>query len=59
MPVLPFGGIAPFTFVEQLIYDETIGECRPKVIWPTNAPGIDDPIKQADFVLPENYEPGS
>ncbi|UCC58962.1 MAG: ABC transporter substrate-binding protein [Candidatus Bathyarchaeum sp.] len=50
--------IAPFTFVEQLIYDETIGECRPKVIWPTTAPGVGT-IKQADFVLPENYEPGS
>jgi branched-chain amino acid transport system substrate-binding protein len=50
--------IAPFTFVEQLIYDETVGECRPKVIWPTTAPGVGT-IKQADFVLPENYEPGS
>jgi branched-chain amino acid transport system substrate-binding protein len=50
--------IAPFTFVEQLIYDETIGECRPKVIWPDTAPGVGT-IKQADFVLPPNYQPGS
>ena len=50
--------IAPFTFVEQLFYDETVGECRPKVIWPTTAPGVGT-IKQTDFVLPENYEPGS
>ncbi len=50
--------IAPFTFVEQLIYDETVGECRPKVIWPETAPGVGT-IKQADFVLPDNYEPGS
>jgi branched-chain amino acid transport system substrate-binding protein len=50
--------IAPFTFVEQLIYDEEIGECRPKVIWPATAPGVGT-IKQTDFVLPENYEPGS
>jgi len=50
--------IAPFTFVEQLFYDEAIGECRPLVIWPTTAPGVGT-IKQTEFVLPENYEPGS
>ncbi len=50
--------IAPFTFVEQLFFDETIGETRPKVVWPTTAPGVGT-IKQAEFVLPENYEPGS
>jgi branched-chain amino acid transport system substrate-binding protein len=49
--------IAPFTFVEQLFYDETVGECRPRVIWPTTAPGVGT-IKQADFVLPDDYEPG-
>lgn len=50
--------IDPFTFVEQLYYDESIGECRPKVIWPATAPVVGD-IKQADFVFPDNYEPGS
>jgi len=50
--------IDPFTFVEQLYYDETVGECRPKVIWPATAPVVGD-IKQADFVFPDNYEPGS
>jgi len=50
--------IAPFTFVEQLYYDATVGECRPKVIWPETAP-IVGTIKQADFVLPDNYAPGS
>jgi len=50
--------IAAFTFVEQLFYDETLDECRPMVIWPESAPIVDD-IKQTDFVLPENYEPGS
>lgn len=50
--------IAPFTFVEQLFYDEDIGEPRPLLIWPAEAPGVGT-IKQADFVLPENYEPGS
>jgi len=50
--------IAPFTFIEQLIYDNAIGEARPVVIWPESAP-IVGTIKQADFVFPENYEPGS
>ena len=50
--------IAAFTFVEQLYYDETVGECRPKVIWPATAPVVGN-IKQADFVFPDNYEPGS
>jgi branched-chain amino acid transport system substrate-binding protein len=50
--------IAPFTFVEQLFYDETLGECRPLVIWPETAPVVGE-IKQTDFVLPDNYEPGS
>ncbi len=49
---------APFTFVEQLFYDDTVGECRPQVIWPTTAPGVGI-IKQTDFVLPDDYEPGS
>ena len=50
--------IAPFTFVEQLFYDESLGECRPRVIWPETAPVVGN-IKQTDFVLPDNYEPGS
>ena len=50
--------IAPFTFVEQLFYNEQIGECRPLVIWPETAP-IVGTIKQTDFVLPEDYTPGS
>ncbi|MGD9130236.1 MAG: ABC transporter substrate-binding protein [Candidatus Bathyarchaeota archaeon] len=50
--------IAPFTFVEQLFYDETLGECRPLVIWPETAPIVGN-IKQTDFVLPDNYEIGS
>ena len=49
--------IAPFTFVEQLFYDETLGECRPKVIWPENC--FAGTVAQAEFVLPENYAPGS
>jgi len=50
--------IAPFTFVEQLFYDEQLGESRPLVIWPETAPVVGI-IKQTEFVLPEDYEPGS
>lgn len=50
--------IAPFTFVEQLFYDEQLGECRPQVIWPETAPTVGT-IKQTEFVLPEDYAPGS
>ena len=39
-------------YQEQLIWNETAGETRPKIIWP-------DSIKETDFVLPEWYEPGS
>jgi len=50
--------IAPFTFVEQLFYDAAVDECRPQVIWPETAPGVGQ-IKQTEFVLPDDYEPGS
>jgi len=50
--------IAPITFVEQLFWDEDAGECRPKVVWPETAPVVGT-IKQTDFTLPPNYEPGS
>jgi branched-chain amino acid transport system substrate-binding protein len=50
--------IAPFTFVEQLFYDESLGECRPLVVWPETAPVVDS-IKQTNFVLPNDYEPGN
>ncbi len=39
-------------YMEQLIWDETAGETRPKIVWPDN-------IKETDFVLPDWYEPGS
>lgn len=50
--------IAPVTFIEQLIWDAEIGECRPKIVYPATAPGVET-LKQADFVLPEGYQPGS
>ncbi|RJS69871.1 ABC transporter substrate-binding protein, partial [Methanophagales archaeon] len=39
-------------YMEQLIWNETAGETRPKIVWP-------DSIKETDFVLPDWYEPGS
>ncbi len=50
--------IAPVTFVEQLIYDTDVGECRSVIVYPASAEGVGT-LKQADFVLPTEYEPGS
>jgi branched-chain amino acid transport system substrate-binding protein len=50
--------IAPVTFIEQLTWNEDVGECRSQIVYPTTAPGVDT-LKQADFVLPEDYAPGS
>jgi len=49
--------IAPITFIEQLFWNATLGECRPLIVWPETAPVVGT-IKQADFELPPNYEPG-
>ena len=51
--------IGPITFIEQLEYDSALGECRPQIVWtPPNAPTLTS-IRQANFTLPENYEPSS
>ena len=50
--------IAPVTFVEQLVWDEDVGECRAVIVYPDTAPGVGT-LKQADFVLPTGYQPGS
>lgn len=50
--------IAPVTFVEQLIWNEDVDECRSVIVYPATAPGVGE-LKQADFVLPTLYEPGS
>jgi branched-chain amino acid transport system substrate-binding protein len=50
--------IAPVTFVEQLVWNETVGECRSVIVYPATAPGVGE-LKQADFVLPDGYAPGS
>jgi len=39
-------------WMEQLYYNSTIGETRPKIVWPDN-------LKVTDFVLPDWYKPGS
>jgi branched-chain amino acid transport system substrate-binding protein len=43
--------ITPVTFMEQLKYNETLGECRSVIVWPDAVPNVGT-IKQADFVLP-------
>jgi branched-chain amino acid transport system substrate-binding protein len=39
-------------FMEQLIWNAELGECRPKIVWPDN-------LKEADFQLPDWFQPGS
>jgi len=50
--------IAPVTFIEQLVWNADVQECRSVIVYPATAPGVDS-LKQADFVLPEGYAPGS
>jgi branched-chain amino acid transport system substrate-binding protein len=38
-------------YMEQLIWNETVKETRPEIVWPAN-------LKETDFVLPEWFEPG-
>lgn len=46
------------TFMEQLHYNATIGECRDKIVYPATMP-ILGAFKQADYVLPTGYQAGS
>ena len=46
------------TFVEQLVYNATLGECRAKIVYPETVPVVGT-LKQADLFLPDGYEPGS
>jgi branched-chain amino acid transport system substrate-binding protein len=39
-------------YMEQLIWDDTVKELRPKIVWP-------DSLKETDFVLPDWYQPGT
>lgn len=39
-------------YMEQLIWNDALGELRPVIVWP-------DHMKDANFVLPDWYEPGS
>ena len=50
--------ILPKTFIEQLIWIPDDGELKPYVVYPESMPGI-SLFKQADFALPQDYEPGS
>ena len=50
--------IAPVTFIEQLVWNTDANECRSVIVYPASAEGVGT-LKQADFVLPTAYEPGS
>jgi hypothetical protein len=38
--------------MEQLTFNQTVGETRPNIVWPDN-------LKVTDFTLPEWYQPGT
>jgi len=45
------------TFIQQLFWNATLGECRPLIVYPTTPiPNIGF-INQTTFVLPEGYQP--
>jgi hypothetical protein len=50
--------ISPVTFIEQLTYNATTDKCSAQIVWPESVTGIGT-IKQADFQLPPDYQPGS
>jgi branched-chain amino acid transport system substrate-binding protein len=50
--------IGPVTFMEQLKWNSQTSKLESQIIWPASVPGISD-FKQADFVLPTGYQPGS
>lgn len=39
-------------YMEQLIWDDSVKELRPKIVWPEN-------LKETDFALPDWYQPGT
>ena len=39
-------------WMEQLAFDQSLGECRPKIVWPDN-------LKVTDFALPSWYKAGT
>jgi branched-chain amino acid transport system substrate-binding protein len=47
--------IDPVTFVEQLQWDSTLGQCTPKIVWPVSVPNVGT-IQQAEFRLPTGYQ---
>ncbi len=46
------------TFMEQLAYKPDISECRNKIVYPDSTSAVGT-LKQAEFVLPQGYKPGS
>ncbi|MBN1244214.1 ABC transporter substrate-binding protein [Candidatus Bathyarchaeota archaeon] len=50
--------IAPVTFIEQLVWNTDVNECRSVIVYPATASGVGT-LKQENFVLPTAYEPGS
>jgi ABC-type branched-subunit amino acid transport system substrate-binding protein len=47
--------VSPITFVEQLKWDATNNHLTSQIVW---APEGHSSLKQADFALPDGYQPG-
>jgi hypothetical protein len=45
------------TFIQQLFWNATLGECRPLIVSPTTPIPNIGLINQTTFVLPESYQP--
>jgi branched-chain amino acid transport system substrate-binding protein len=46
--------IDPVTFIEQLQWNATLGQCTPAIVWPATVPEVGT-IQQAQFALPAGY----
>lgn len=46
------------TFMEQLTYKPDLSECRNKIVYPDTT-SVVGTLKQAEFKLPDGYQPGS
>ena len=46
------------TFMEQIAYNTAVSDSRTKIVYPDSASNVGT-LKQADFKLPQGYQPGS
>jgi branched-chain amino acid transport system substrate-binding protein len=49
--------ISPVTFIEQLKWDTATNKLSSQIVWAPDFSGVNN-LKQADFTLPDDYQPG-